>query len=384
MLIHIQNFQSIADLKIEASKFTIIRGKNHIGKSALYRAVKAAFRNRAGEVFIRDSKPSSRVNLEWLDHENKQHILTWSKNRKKSSDYIYNGTPHFSIDRKVPDFVSDFGMEEIVLGDLVIDPHFSSQGDGAFLMKSSESVITRFFSEILQLGSISKSLTDCSGDLKDTNSDIKILNKEINNLETELKNFSNLSDLDTEFNALAKLDEEIENSQLKLDLLLKELILNKLVQGISFTNDKVLATEAKELKELLDRSNSLNQYLSIHLFELPKVDYKKQFLFLRYITLAAHSTKLENVDLSLDYNTLLETSKQLHHLTDYIDKLKNTYKLPGVKKLRNNLAYLQYIHNHLSIETLKKEIKSLDKEIADVDKEMSSYKTCPTCGQEIN
>ena len=50
--VNIKNYQSIKDVSFEVDGFTVIIGKNNIGKSAIIRALEAPLANQAGKTLF--------------------------------------------------------------------------------------------------------------------------------------------------------------------------------------------------------------------------------------------------------------------------------------------------------------------------------------------
>ena len=383
MKIHIQNFQSIADLKIDVSNFTVIRGGNHIGKSALYRSVLSVFRNRAGEDFIRDGKPGAKVIVDWVDHKDTPHQVTWSKKRKSSSDYIWNGVPYFSIDRRVPDFAYEVGMDEINISGDKIDPHFSSQCDLAFLMHSSGSLITKFFSEVLHLGSISKSLVECSKDLKDINLDRKVVNKELDRLLVNLRDFESLDKLDANLTDINTENAFLEAEESRVKIL--EDYLNRVGQlkDISLTDKPTLPSIYNSISDETRRLGLLQSFLAIKLAKLKSRDYRKDILYLQFLLSSYQSVDYVPRDYSESFKNLETTLNTLKQLKHYLKKSESAVVLPKVGGLKKKLLYLNFISTTSEIHQTQDKLAMVEEKLKELEIKINSYKICPTCGKEI-
>lgn len=385
MKINIQNFQSIQDLNIEASKFTIIRGKNNIGKSALYRSVKSLFRNRAGEDFIRRGKPGSKVHLQYTDHDNKSHDITWSKMRKTSSDYIHNGTPHFKIDRKTPDFVYDIGAGEIIIGDKRIDPHFSSQNEPPFLMGSSGALITNFFSEVLQLGSISKALSSCSKDLKEFNTEKKVLEREEERIKQVIKSYTVLDGLEEGSKQLILLNSDIKDLTLKSESLIVFIKASNILNSVSISDADAYEREYTSTVLYYKRFKLLSNYNNIQSVEYNYRDYTGELLYLKYLNILSQDVSLKiSVDKG-ELDTIKDTLNRLNLLSTF-----NKVKIPqiGLKykqgEMEKELNMLMYLNKHISIQKIHNKLQALQESLDSLQSEIDKIKICPTCGQKIS
>ncbi len=75
--IKIKNFQSLRAADIELGRVTVIVGQNDLGKSALFRAVRAASEATQGTDFVTYGAAHSSVELAVDDH-----IVLWGEGRR--------------------------------------------------------------------------------------------------------------------------------------------------------------------------------------------------------------------------------------------------------------------------------------------------------------
>ncbi len=64
MKIRVQNFQSLADVTVEAKGLTVIVGRSNLGKSAFIRALQGLLFNRPGDDFVRKNQKHASVSVE--------------------------------------------------------------------------------------------------------------------------------------------------------------------------------------------------------------------------------------------------------------------------------------------------------------------------------
>jgi recombinational DNA repair ATPase RecF len=131
----IQNFQSLVDTTIEFGTLTVILGPNDLGKSATFRAIRAAAETLAGTDFITYGKPKARVEIK-VDGQ----TLIWEKGQKENRYYIVDaaGETHTyeKIGRETPPDVANL----LQLGaveydrDLKLNLNFADQDDPPFLI----------------------------------------------------------------------------------------------------------------------------------------------------------------------------------------------------------------------------------------------------------
>lgn len=113
--VHINGFQSLADVELPLGGFTVIQGRSNSGKSAVIRALRAVVTN-AGNLrgtngsFIHQGSKECSVKVVRQDG-----TLVWTKSPTKTT-YDLNGKT-FQTGVEVPEEVADF----LKLGDIVVD-----------------------------------------------------------------------------------------------------------------------------------------------------------------------------------------------------------------------------------------------------------------------
>ena len=85
MKVQIKNFQSLRDVSLSIEGFTVIVGRNNLGKSAVFRAIKSALTNASGNFFVRTGESHTSIALEYPNLN-----LVWQKG-KNVSKYEING-----------------------------------------------------------------------------------------------------------------------------------------------------------------------------------------------------------------------------------------------------------------------------------------------------
>ena len=113
--VHIQGFQSLADVDLELGGFTVIQGKSNSGKSAFIRALRAVVTNAGnlrgtGGSFIHHGSKACVVTV-----ERETGKLVWRKTQT-TTKYDVNGR-EFTTGQDVPDEVAAF----LKLGDIPLD-----------------------------------------------------------------------------------------------------------------------------------------------------------------------------------------------------------------------------------------------------------------------
>jgi energy-coupling factor transporter ATP-binding protein EcfA2 len=151
--ISIKNFQNVADAKFSIDGFTVIVGKNNIGKSAIVRSINAALTNQTGDDFIRHGEKSTEVSIVRKDID-----IRWKKG--DSASYVINKDekhPYTKLNRAVPKPILDAGFRNIeVDDDLKINPLYASQFEPVFLLNKPGPQVTEILSEVYDINVISR------------------------------------------------------------------------------------------------------------------------------------------------------------------------------------------------------------------------------------
>ena len=144
----IVNYQSILDETIELGQVTVIAGPGDAGKSAILRAIRAAFLNDGNDRDIRHGEKACSVELDFEDGI----TVIWSKARGKGGEYTIAHPPQEGEDGctfekfsktggAVPEEVQAiFGVAEVELGPSnTVTPQLSDQFDIPFVLGESGS-----------------------------------------------------------------------------------------------------------------------------------------------------------------------------------------------------------------------------------------------------
>ena len=131
-LVHIQDFQSLEDVKLKPGWFTVITGESDTGKSAVVRAIKSVLINRSGQGFIRHGSKSASVRLDFNDA-----YVTWRK-EGASASYVLDGREFVKVGASVPSDISEaLSLGEVTIADRKLTPNVHEQFDLPFLVMDS-------------------------------------------------------------------------------------------------------------------------------------------------------------------------------------------------------------------------------------------------------
>jgi hypothetical protein len=116
---------------------TLIQGDNDIGKSAVVKALRAAFYAESNDTFIKHGASKAKVMMDF----GPENILTWERNRKGRAKVVYsltqreNGATIHQTEgaRDVPPWVINFGIATVD----ELDIQLGDQHDPVFLLNKS-------------------------------------------------------------------------------------------------------------------------------------------------------------------------------------------------------------------------------------------------------
>ncbi len=195
LTVNVQNFQSIAAVKLLIKGFTVVTGQNNSGKSALIRAIRGALQNTRGTSFIRHGSKTTTVKLEMDDG----HTLEWSKGTAKGAKPTYHidGGDAIHPGQSVPDEVRDLGIVPITAGGREVWPQVAPQFTGqVFLLDQPGSVLAEAVADVERVGQLNGALRLAESDKRAASSELKVRKADIGGLEAKLDGFKGLEDVE--------------------------------------------------------------------------------------------------------------------------------------------------------------------------------------------
>jgi hypothetical protein len=151
--VKIRNFQSLEDTGLELGVLTVILGQNDVGKSALFRAIKAAVEGGAtGSSFITYGHNQTRVEIIFRGEgeTGSLHTLVWEKG-KDVNRYALDDQVFEKVGRSIPpDLEQYIAMGNIDFGkDLTLNLNFADQEDPPFLIPFPGGLSTAHVAKVL-------------------------------------------------------------------------------------------------------------------------------------------------------------------------------------------------------------------------------------------
>lgn len=140
--IHVRCFQSLRDISLELSGFTVITGPSNVGKSAIVRAFQAAVFGALGDFFITDKpQPEDQCAVSIVDE--KTTIKWWKVRTGKGSPelsnaLVVNGVRYTKFGKEQAELTRGLGFVELDVAGQKIRPQIALQFDPIFLLSGSE------------------------------------------------------------------------------------------------------------------------------------------------------------------------------------------------------------------------------------------------------
>lgn len=198
--VRIQNYQSLEDTTVELGTLTVILGPNDMGKSAFFRAVKAAAEAAAGSDFISYGHSKARVTIVFDGGRS----LVWEKGDRVNR-YVLDGVTFEKVGRQPPDEVAAaLGLGSVVFDqNLELNLNFADQEDPPFLVPFpgglSSSHVAKVLGDLTNLNLLYRAVALAENTRRRHEVDAKSHESELAQLE----------------NALALLDQPIELAELE-------------------------------------------------------------------------------------------------------------------------------------------------------------------------
>jgi len=272
--IRVQNFQSIKDATVVVDGFTVVTGANNSGKSALMRAVRAAFQNTRGTSFIRHGADKCIVDIDFGDGK----TLKWEKGRGKGDKptYVINGGKPLYPGQGVPDEVLKMGVRPITVGKDDVWPQFAPQFTGQlFLINQPGSVLAEAVSDVDKVSQLNQALRLTESDKRAASVELKIRRIDEETQTLELSRFKGLDNLVSEVSDLE-------------------------AQGVQIVRIEKALASAKDLQDRLFRSQkAVDDLAGVDLVAVPPEDQSSSLVSI-----------LEDIGSMTDLETKLSRSRR--------------------------------------------------------------------------
>lgn len=204
--VSIKNFQSIKSIDFKIDGFTVIIGKNNIGKSAVIRAIDSALTNQVGSEFIRLGEKKTTVQLKHGDLN-----IKWEKGASATYE-IKKGDDEkqdFSkLSGAVPKPILDAGFDGMEIEGKKAYPLIAHQFEPLFLLNRRGSVVTEVLANLYDLDTLSVADDLCQKELKGNKSQLKTREGDLKTLQESLVKYADFEELKKEVAALTAKEDE--------------------------------------------------------------------------------------------------------------------------------------------------------------------------------
>lgn len=393
--VRIKDFQSIGDIEFEIDGFTVVIGKNNIGKSAIIRALEAALTNKPGKGDIRLGKKhiEVRIQREGLDLEWKKGDKALYKINKEDFSALGAGV--------IPKPLSEAGFDKMEIGDAKISPLIATQFETPssygelFLINKSGSVVTQVLSTLYNINVLNEADSLCQKELKSNKAQLKTRENDLKGLQEKLEKFKGFEDLKREIEDLAKnekvcdglRDEIFQLSQYETQLTelqnsVKLLSAVKSIKIPEFSDCEKAMTELSWIEGKEEEFNSLvvivRKLQSIKTIDIPIVEAIE--------SLTAEVSQLITWDNSL--TGLIGRIKTQKATLDSFN-LKDPTDMAGkveimVKEVEEiSFLYAKFYESAMGTKTARDELKRITEELVVAEKERAAIKVCPACERPL-
>lgn len=228
--VEIWNYKTIEHIAFEFEGYTLVLGKNFIGKSAIIAAIVSALTNRSGDGFIRYGEKFCQVLI-----QRDGHSVLWHK-EKGDSYYIIDEVTYKKIGKAdVPQPIQDMGFGPLDVSGEKVLLWFAKQFEPLFLVnRSRQNFTTDLIASVSNLDPLYKGVDAAKKDSKNNKADLNIRKGDLADAREEAKKydaldtFSSLKEtVDEKLTELVLLDKEIEtisNLIYKMDTNREELV----------------------------------------------------------------------------------------------------------------------------------------------------------------
>jgi predicted ATP-dependent endonuclease of OLD family len=391
--ITINNFQSLKNVNFTIDGFTVVVGKNNIGKSAIVRAIDAALTNEAGDAFIRKGESKTEVRIKRKDID-----IQWEKGDSASYKVkVGDGKlePYTKLNRAIPQPLLDAGFDKIQIEDKMVSPLIASQFEPLFLLNKRGSVITEVLTALYDMDLISIADDLCQKDLKSQKSNTKTREKDLSDLQAKLIKFKDFEavktevasiveqekacyQLQAEINQLIKYEEEIESLGKSIKVLesLKGTVLpdpsecEGMIDSIQWLVDKE--------QELKISSENYRKLKGIEKIEIPTVS-EIETLTSVVEELGKWDEEVSQMTKAVESHQAVINAIDIETIIEFqSDAEIQLLMFEDIKKMED-----EFLAIATTAKITRDELKTITEEHAQKQKEKDSKKVCPLCERPL-
>lgn len=377
--IKIQNYQSIGKASFSVKGFTVIVGKNNIGKSAIIRAITAALTNQLGGDFIRLGTKECQIGIQG-------HGIDLEWKRGATTTYKVNGGSYSKLRGSVPQPILDAGFKQVKLGDLTLNPLVAEQFKEVFLIDKHGGKVAEAISAMYELDILSKADDLCQKQLNNLKRTAKIRKIDQEKLNNQLDKYKGFEELQEKIEELEKLENkclslESEISDIHLLESRLEILLTSLRRLEKITDIEVPDYKATEqLKE---------EYIWLDIKIASIYELTKSVKSLQSITRVQLPTLDEAIASLQEIGIIDDLQNRFDSIEKMIQRLKPGTKIeiPSIGSLETALeeskGLLEMDRNFRNLiqetRVSRDFLEQINKKLEELEKQKSEIDRCPLC-----
>lgn len=203
--LRIEGFQSLTDVELEISGFTVITGRSNLGKTAVIRAMVGARFGLPGDHYIQQGRNACRVSIT----EDDGSTLVWQKVRKKKLDE--EAFLDVSLPGEHPNRFTRFGGNNLehtgALGFADIKglrPQVAMQHDPIFLLTETPGTVAEIFKLLGRVDTVTTAQANAKRDQRKAKAELDIRTEDHREAEGVLADLDWVPDLLEQFGALSE------------------------------------------------------------------------------------------------------------------------------------------------------------------------------------
>ncbi len=384
--ISIENFQSIKKADFEIDGFTVIVGKNNIGKSAVIRAIDAALTNQSGNEFIRYGEKKTKVKILKDDLD-----IEWEKG--STATYKVNKEVFTKLNRAIPQPLIDAGFEKMDIGNQKVSPLMASQFEALFLIHENGGTITEALASLYKIDTLSIADDLCQKTLRSQKSLLKTRDGDLKDLKGKLENYKDFEETKKEVEEILKKNDELETLKSEilqiqkmeegLGMLTKTITNLKPITGVKIPDLKKIEKELSGMEWLRDKDNEL-QKLKDQLKKLKDAKTVK--------VPDISSINVEEIHQLQEWEKVVaESTAEIKTQQEFLDSFNLDFITKGLEDVENLMKdYSEikdieepFMETATQAKSLREEFRNISDQLKEKQNELAEIKVCPTCERPL-
>lgn len=379
--IEITNYESIKHAHIKVDGFTVITGRNHLGKSAVLRAINAALTNEQGTSFINWEAKYAEVRIRANNLD-----LTWHK-EDGNNFYVVNGKRLEKVGNEPPpSAITEAGLGLITAGNDKINLHYSEQFFPLFLVDKRDSKTADLLISIYGLDRLYKSSDLCAKDIRKNRSLLKTRQADLESAQREIARFEGFEEVLKAKAQIVGFRNQVKQAESEI-IKFKDLrdSYSKLAQEYK----KLKAVESVEVQDyspITDFQESINNLKELNLKltglakEIKRLESISSVSIIDREKLEIEQREIEKLKaLQIRYEKLYTEEQNLSKSDKVkIPAIKFGCEITNLKSLQEKL-----IKSARETKEIEIELSEVKKQIDGITDQLSAFDKCPACGADI-